>query len=149
MSKLNYPRRLPLNSIVRAMQNKYALTGMTSILVSGIVGVALLSFSPNGCSCESPKVLLLASAGMPTSAELPTAERLEEGINMNFLGEIVRGGSDPYYFSGCKQEAATRVMCRIGTSQSMLLERGYDIVFETDKSGLFIKSHVSTYTAWL
>jgi hypothetical protein len=131
------------------MQIKYAITGLTSVTIVGIVGIALMSFSPKGCSCESINDMLLASAGMEYPAEDPKPEQLEEGLNKNFAGKIIRGGSDPYYFSSCKQESLTRVTCHIATSQSNLLERGYDIVFETDESGVLLKSHVSGYTAWL
>ena len=131
------------------MQAKLIFTGATAIAAASLVGVALLSFSPVACGCESVPDLLLASAGMSYPAELPKPQRLESGLDTNLKGRTVKGGGDPYYFGGCEQASTTQVSCHIPTGKSRLLERGYDIVFVTDSSGLFIKSHVSGYTRWL
>ena len=131
------------------MRAKLIFTGATAIAAASIVGVTLLSYSPIACGCESVSDLLLASAGMPYPAELPNPQRLESGLDTNLQGMTVKGGGDPYYFGGCEQVSTTHVSCHIPTGKSRLFERGYDIVFVTDSSGLFIKSHVSGYTRWL
>ena len=130
------------------MKTKFFVTGLTTIAAASVAGVMLLSFSPVACGCESVPDLLLASAGLPYPADLPEPQQLQSGLDRNLKGKIVKGGGDPYYFGGCKQKSLTEVVCRISTSESRFLERGYDIAFETDTSGIFIKSRVSRYTSW-
>ena len=130
------------------MKTKFVAAGLTSIAVASLVGMAGLSFSPIACGCESVPNLLLASAGLPYPADLPGSRQLEDGLDQNLKGSVVKGGGNPYYFGGCKQQSPTQVQCHVATSESKLLERGYDITFETDTSGKFIKSHVSSYTSW-
>ena len=131
------------------MLKKHLAVGFSTATAAAVADFAFMSFTPVACGCESIPDLLLASAGLSYPAHLPEPQVLEAGLNRNLRGQVVRGGGDPYYFSSCKQESQTRVLCHIATDRSRMQERGYDIVFETEPSGTFIKSQVSRYTAWL
>lgn len=59
------------------MKKSTIISGLTATALALATGVALLSFSAAPCACESPGVLLLASAGLPTST--PRDLSLDEG----------------------------------------------------------------------
>jgi hypothetical protein len=117
----------------------------TSVVIAVITGVALLGFSPAGCSCISPVDMLSFQAGYSAPGTLLSPAALEAGLDKTLHGRPLA----PHVLGDdhCRQTTPERVVCRIPVHTSPLLARGLDVTYQA--SGAHI-THVSVARAvWL
>ena len=117
----------------------------TTGAIAVITGVALLGFSPAGCSCISPVNLLSFAAGYSAPGTLLSPAALEAGLNKTLHGMPLA----PHVLGDdhCRQTTPERVVCRIPVHTSPLLARGLDVTYQASGGRI---THVSVERAvWL
>lgn len=102
----------------------------TTGAIAVITGVALLGFSPAGCSCISPVNLLSFAAGYSAPGTMLSPAALEAGLNKTLHGMPLAPQRSALGDEHCRQTSPERMICRIPVHTSPLLARGLDVTFQ-------------------
>ncbi|MCF7749994.1 hypothetical protein KQ945_04480 [Bacillus subtilis subsp. subtilis] len=102
-----------------------------SVCIAAIAGVALLAFSPTGCTCVSAVDQLSFTSGASAPGALLSASGLEAGLNRTLHGTPATALSDPLSGDNCRQAAPDRVVCRVPVQTSPMLEHGFNVTYHT------------------
>ena len=105
----------------------------TTGAVAVITGVALLGFSPAGCSCISPVNLLSFAAGYSAPGTLLSPAALEAGLNKTLHGMPLAPQRSALGDDYCQQTTPERMVCRIPVHTSLLLAHGLDVTFRASE----------------
>lgn len=117
-----------------------------SACVALIAGVALLAFSPTGCSCIRPADELSAEAGSSAPGTLLSASAVEAGLNHALRGRPVTARTYPLAGGNCRRRTQL-VVCRVPVQTSALLEHGFNVTYHTADGR--IRSVAVARGAWL